>query len=106
MHELNQEQVDTVLNALHLAKTEFLFHGGCIETDRPDLPLFSDTSWTVDFSRVIEVTDAAAAMLGDDQDRTDPECKRCSTCLPIEPTEVLARHEAEPLGSRTPEGSL
>lgn len=104
MRELSKEQVSSVLNALHRAKTEFLFHGSCIATDRPDLPLSPESSWTVDFSGVIAAIDAAVAMLGGDPGRTDPECTGCSTRQPIEPAEVLARHEAEPLGSRSPDG--
>ncbi len=105
MSELTREQAGSVLDALHLAKTEFLFHSGCIATDRPDLPLSPETSWTVDFSRVLEVIDAAVAMLGDGPGRTGPGCTRCSKCLPSEPIADPARCEVAPLGSRSPEGS-
>jgi len=104
MRELTQEQIDSVLDTLHRAKTDFLFHGGCVATDRPDLPLSPKTSWTVDFSGVIAAIDAAVAMLGGDPGRTDPECTGCSTRLPMNLTEVLARYEVEPLGSRSPGG--
>lgn len=103
MHELTQEQVDSLLDTLHRAKVDFAFVGGCILTDRPDLPLSPETSWTMDFSGVMAAIDAAVAMLGGDHGRTDPGSSRCSTCLPMEPIEGLARCEAAPRGSRSPE---
>ncbi|QQB48394.1 hypothetical protein [Delftia acidovorans] len=48
-----------VRDVLLLARREFDFHGGCVATDRPDLPLAPDTSWTVDFSRARAAIDIA-----------------------------------------------
>lgn len=48
---------------LLLARREFDFHGGCVATDRPDLPLSPDTSWTVDFSRARAAIDVAMDLL-------------------------------------------
>lgn len=48
---------------LLLARREFDFHGGCVATDRPDLPLSPDTSWTVDFSTARAAIDVAMDLL-------------------------------------------
>lgn len=48
---------------LLLARREFDFHGGCVATDRPDLPLSPDTSWTVDFARARAAIDVAMDLL-------------------------------------------
>ncbi|WP_353175814.1 hypothetical protein [Delftia acidovorans] len=45
------------------ARSEFDFHGGCVTTDRPDLPLAPDTSWTVDFSDARAAIDVAVGLL-------------------------------------------
>jgi len=58
-----------VRGVLLLARREFDFHGGCVATDRPDLPLSPDTSWTVDFSRARAAIDVAMGML----DRAAPD---------------------------------
>ncbi|WP_097203110.1 hypothetical protein [Delftia acidovorans] len=52
-----------VRDVLLLARREFDFHGGCVATDRPDLPLSPDTSWTVDFSRARAAIDIAMDLL-------------------------------------------
>lgn len=52
-----------VRDVLLLARREFDFHGGCVATDRPDLPLSPDTSWTVDFSRARAAIDVAMDLL-------------------------------------------
>lgn len=52
-----------VRDVLLLARREFDFHGGCVATDRPDLPLAPDTSWTVDFSRARAAIDVAMDLL-------------------------------------------
>ncbi|WP_315534099.1 hypothetical protein [Delftia acidovorans] len=52
-----------VRDVLLLARREFDFHGGCVVTDRPDLPLSPDTSWTVDFSRARAAIDVAMDLL-------------------------------------------
>nr|WP_047472656.1 hypothetical protein [Delftia sp. ZNC0008] len=71
-----------VHNVLLLARREFDFHGGCVATDRPDLPLSPDTSWTVDFARARAAIDVAMDLLERAAPRTDPECEGCSTRLP------------------------
>lgn len=58
-----------VRDVLLLARREFDFHGGCVATDRPDLPLAPETSWTVDFSRARAAIDVAMGML----DRAAPD---------------------------------
>lgn len=67
---------------LLLARRELDFHGGCVATDRPDLPLSPDTSWTVDFARARAAIDVAMDLLERAAPRTDPECEGCSTRLP------------------------
>lgn len=52
-----------VRDVLLLARREFDFHGGCVATDRPDLPLSPETSWTVDFSRARAAIDVAMDLL-------------------------------------------
>ena len=52
-----------VRDVLLLARREFDFHGGCVATDRPDLPLTPDTSWTVDFARARAAIDVAMDLL-------------------------------------------
>lgn len=52
-----------VRDVLLLARREFDFHGGCVATDRPDLPLSPETSWTVDFSRARAAIDIAMDLL-------------------------------------------
>jgi hypothetical protein len=58
-----------VRDVLLLARREFDFHGGCVVTDRPDLPLSPETSWTVDFSRARAAIDVAMDLL----DRAAPD---------------------------------
>nr|WP_235264172.1 hypothetical protein [Delftia sp. RIT313] len=71
-----------VRDVLLLARREFDFHGGCVATDRPDLPLSPDTSWTVDFARARAAIDVAMDLLERAAPRTGPECEGCSTRLP------------------------
>ncbi|MFG0610828.1 hypothetical protein [Delftia sp. WSY_14] len=52
-----------VRDVLLLASRELDFHGGCVATDRPDLPLSADTSWTVDFSKARAAIDIAMDLL-------------------------------------------
>lgn len=68
-----------VRDVLLLARREFDFHGGCVATDRPDLPLSPDTSWTVDFSRARAAIDVAVDLLARAAPRTDLGCDRCSS---------------------------
>ena len=52
-----------VLHALDLCERDFAFIGGCTMTDRPDLPLSSQTSWKMDFSQCFDAIDAARAAI-------------------------------------------
>ncbi len=52
-----------VLDALELAKRELVFLGGCTHTDRPDLPLSPETSWTTDVRPVLAALDEAILAL-------------------------------------------
>lgn len=54
----------SVLDTLRLAKRELIFVGGCTLTDRPDLPLSPETSWTMDFTRVLGAIDDAIEAIG------------------------------------------
>lgn len=94
----------SLLDTLELAKREFVFIGGCVVTDRPDLPLSPDTSWTPDFSRVVAaIDDAIDQMVGADR-RTDPECSGCSRPQPIRPISARTKYVPAHLGSRMAEG--
>lgn len=90
-----------ILDTLELAKREFLFAGGCVMTDRPDLPLSSDTSWTPDFSHVVAaIDDAIDQIVGADR-RTDPGCAGCSRCQPSRPISARTMYVPAHQGSRT-----
>nr|WP_232356988.1 MULTISPECIES: hypothetical protein [Delftia] len=92
-----------VRDVLLLARREFDFHGGCVATDRPDLPLSPDTSWTVDFSRARAAIDVAMDLLERAAPRTGPECSDESTCLPTGPLSTRSRYAPAPSGSRKPD---
>lgn len=93
----------SVVDTLELAKREFVFIGGCVVTDRPDLPLSLDTSWTPDFSRVVAaIDDAIDQIVGVDR-RTAVGCAGCSTCLPTRPISARTKYVPVHLGSRTVE---
>lgn len=92
----------TVLDALALAKRELVFAGGCVMTDRPDLPLSSETSWTMDVTRVLAVIDDAVEQLEGAVRRTGPECTGCSNSPPTQPISALTKSAPAPLGSRMP----
>lgn len=91
-----------VRDVLLLARREFDFHGGCVATDRPDLPLSPDTSWTVDFSRARAAIDVAMDLLERAAPRTGPECSGESTCLPTGPLSTRSRYVPAPSGIRKP----
>ena len=93
----------TVLDALALAKRELVFAGGCVMTDRPDLPLSSETSWTLDVTRVLAAIDDAVEQLEGAARRTGPECTGCSSCPPTRPISALTKFALGPLGSRMPD---
>jgi len=91
----------SVVDTLELAKREFVFIGGCVVTDRPDLPLSSDTSWTPDFSRVVAaIDDAIDQIVGADR-RTGPGCAGCSTYQPSRPISARTMYVPAHQGSRT-----
>jgi len=86
---------------LLLARREFDFHGGCVATDRPDLPLAAATSWTVDFSRVRVAIDAASDLLDRAAPRTGHECDRCSSRLANELLSSRSKYAPAPSDSHT-----
>jgi len=92
-----------VRDVLLLARREFDFHGGCVATDRPDLPLSPDTSWTVDFARARAAIDVAMDLLERAALRTGPECSGESTGLPTGPLSTRSRYASAPSGSRKPD---
>ena len=94
----------SLLDTLELAKREFVFIGGCVVTDRPDLPLSPDTSWTPDFSRVVAAIDDAIDQLVGADRRTDPECSGCSRSQPIRPISARTKYVPAHPGSRMAEG--
>lgn len=90
-----------VRDVLLLARREFDFHGGCVATDRPDLPLSPGTSWTVDFSRVRAAIDAASDLLDRAAPRTGHECDRCSSRLANELLSSRSKYVPAPSDSHT-----
>jgi len=90
-----------VRDVLLLARREFDFHGGCVATDRPDLPLAPETSWTVDFSRVRAAIDAASDLLDRAAPRTGHECDRCSSRLANELLSTRSKYVPAPSDSHT-----
>ena len=94
----------SLLDPLELAKREFVFIGGCVVTDRPDLPLSPDTSWTPDFSRVVAaIDDAIDQMVGADR-RTASRCTGCDSCQPTRPISARTKYVQAPPDSRKAEG--
>lgn len=92
-----------LIGVLELAKREFIAIGGCVMTDRPDLPLSAETSWTVDFSRVVSaIDDAIDQLIGADR-RIGPGCERCSTHQPTLRISGRTKYVLAPQGSRKPE---
>ena len=94
-------QRHALLDTLELAKREFLFVGGCVMTDRPDLPLSVETSWTTDFSRVVAAIDDAIDQLVGADRRTALGCAGCSTSQPTRPISARTRYVPAHLDSRT-----
>ena len=93
-----------LVSVLELAKREFISIGGCVMTDRPDLPLSDETSWTVDFSLVVSaIDDAIDQLIGADR-RIGPECERCSTHQPTLRISGRTKYVLAPRGSRKAEG--
>lgn len=94
----------SVVDTLELAKREFLFVGGCVMTDRPDLPLSVETSWTTDFSRVVAAIDDAIDQLVGADRRTPLGCTGCSTSQPTRRISARTRYVPAHLDSRTAAG--
>jgi len=92
-----------VRDVLLLARRELDFHGGCVATDRPDLPLSPDTSWTVDFARARAAIDVAMDLLERAAPRTGPECEGCSTRLLSAPLSTRSKYAPAPSGSHKPD---
>lgn len=90
-----------VRDVLLLARREFDFHGGCVATDRPDLPLSPDASWTVDFSRARAAIDVAVDLLARAAPRKDLECDRCSSPLVSGPLSIRSKYAPAPSDSHT-----
>lgn len=90
-----------VRDVLLLARREFDFHGGCVATDRPELPLSPDTSWTVDFSRARAAIDAAVDLLARAAPRTDLGCDRCSRPPESGPLSIRSKYAPVPSDSHT-----
>lgn len=90
-----------VRDVLLLARREFDFHGGCVVTDRPDLPLSPDTSWTVDFARARAAIDVAMDLLARAVPRTDLGCDRCSGPPESGPLSIRSKYAPVPSDSHT-----
>lgn len=103
VHAPAQDRRNTisVVDTLELAKREFVIIGGCVVTDRPDLPLSPDTSWTSDFSRVVAAIDDAIDQLVGAGRRTGLECAGCSTSQPMRPISARTKYVPAHLDSRT-----
>ena len=86
----------SLLDTLELAKREFVFIGGCVVTDRPDLPLSPDTSWTPDFSRLVAaIDDAVDQLVGADRRWRGRDC--CAEgCIRSKVFQKTARKESKP----------
>lgn len=82
--------------ALEAARLALLSNDNCLITDRPDLPLSQETSWTTDFSGELALIDAAIG-------RTASLCANESTCLETAPKSSPAKSEQEPRSNRSPE---
>lgn len=94
----------SLLDTLELAKREFVFIGGCVVTDRPELPLSAETSWTVDFSVVVSAIDDAIDHLVGPIRRTAPGCDRCSSRPQSERISARTKYVQAPRDSRNPGG--
>lgn len=94
----------SILETLEFAKREFLFAGGCTMTDRPDLPLSPDTSWTNDFSQVVAAIDDAIETLVGAEFRNVLRSVGCSTCPPMARISARTKYVPAHQGSHTPEG--
>lgn len=93
-----------LVDVLEFAKREFISIGGCVMTDRPDLPLSDQTSWTADFSAVVSAIDGAIDQLVGVDRRTAPECVGGSSRLPMPPISGPTKYVQALLGNRKPAG--
>ena len=90
----------SVLDVLEMCERDFAFIGGCTMTDMPHVPLSPETSWTMDFTRVMAAIAVAKEKLGGWVDcRTAGECAGCSTPQQMEPPSVRSRFKPEHLGT-------
>ena len=94
----------SLLDTLELAKRAFVFIGGCVVTDRPDLPLSPDTRWTPDFSRLVAAIDDAIETLVGAEFRNVLRSVGCSTCPPMARISARTKYVPAHLGSRMAEG--
>ena len=85
-----------VVVALEAARFALISNNNCLITDRPDLPLSQETSWTTDFSSELALIDAAIG-------RTASLCANESTCLQTAPKSSPAKSEQELRSSRSPD---
>lgn len=86
-----------VVEALKAARLALLSHDNCLITDRPDLPLSQETSWSTNFSGELALIDVAIG-------RTASLCVSESTC---QQKAQIAAHAIPALvhrSSRIPDG--
>lgn len=55
--------LESAIRAMQAAEHDLAFLGGCTHTDRPDLPLTEETSWTMDVSVELDQLENSAAAL-------------------------------------------
>lgn len=55
--------LEGAIRAMQAAEQDLAFLGGCIHTDRPDLPLTEEASWTTDVSAELDQLERSAAAL-------------------------------------------
>lgn len=96
----------SVVDALELAKRELIFVGGCTLTDRPDLPLSPETSWTMDMGLVLRAIDDAIDQLVGADRRTELGSVGCSKSQPMRPFSSRTRSVQVRRGSRKADGDL
>lgn len=94
----------SLLDTLELIRRDLDFVGGCVLTDRPDLPLSPETSWTMDFTRLIGAMDDAIDQLVGADRRTGLGCAGCSSRPPIRPISERTRFVPVLPGSPEPAG--
>ena len=86
----DQTPIAIALAAMRMAHQDLAFLGGCTHTDRPDLPLSPDTSWTTDVASTLAALDAAGAALNAVASNGIGGCCGCRSSLPSAPGTDLA----------------